>query len=228
MSAVGCPNGKRLFTYRGYIMRTNCGSWQCPYCRRKLAHYWAQNVYYGACLWRPNPLYFITLTMPGWMSDPMQGYKELPKCWDNFRSIATKQYSCWSYAAFAEEQTKTRGMVHLHVITTCNLPTRLNEMALHCGFGHQADNQLINGTGAAYYVTKYASKTLPHAPHGFRRVRISRIWPRLPDPVLPKDYIPERRQEGLNQYLLRVSGELSIPIGEIRDLYDNWASDIET
>ncbi len=227
MSAIGCAAGKRLFTLNGWIMRTYCGSWNCPTCRRRLAQYWARNVYYGACLWRPNPLYFLTFTMPGWMTDPAQGYRELPKCWNTFRQIGIRGYECFSYAAFAEEQDLNRGMVHLHVITTANLPTRLNEIALHCGFGPQANNQLMTGHGAAYYVTKYASKTLPHAPRNFRRVRISQVWPRLPEPVLPVDYIPQETHESLTAYMHRVSAWLSIDLQTIKDRFDNHALDLQ-
>jgi len=228
MTTVGCPNGKRLFTYQGYIMRTYCGSWHCPVCRRKLAHYWAQNVYYGACLWRPMPLYFLTFTMPGWFTSPAQGYKELPKCWDTFRKLAGRQYRWFTYAAFAEEQSKNRAMIHLHVITTCNLPTRLNEIALHCGFGFESKNEIITGIRAAFYVTKYASKSLPNAPTHFRRVRISQTWPRLPEPILPEDYIPQRQREPLKDYIMRCSAELGIATAELTELYDNLASDLES
>jgi hypothetical protein len=164
--------------------------------------------------------------MPGWMESPQQGYKELPKCWKNLQQTVTRSYGWFVYAAFVEEQAKNRDMPHLHVITLTNLPTRLNELALHCGFGHQAKNMLMTGLGAAYYVTKYASKSLSFAPRHFRRVRVSQSWPRLPEPDLPLDYIPLETHESLAAYMARVSAWLSIDLSVIRDRYDNHALDL--
>lgn len=225
---IGCAAGKRLFTYKGWVMRTYCNSWNCPTCRRRLAHKWAKNVYYGWCLWRPRPFYFLTFTMPGWMERPEQGYKELPKCWDNLRKYVSRQYHRFSYAAFCEEQPQKRDMVHLHVITRTDLPTRLNEIALHCGFGFQASNRLMTGIGASYYVAKYASKALTHAPSHFRRVRISQEWPRLPEPVLPEDYIPSWPRESMAGYLHRVSATIGVDLRTITERYDNHGLDIES
>jgi hypothetical protein len=226
MKVPGCPNGKRLVTYQGWVMRTYCASWNCPVCRKLLAHRWAQNVYYGWCLWRPRPFYFLTFTMPGWMVSPEQGYQELPACWDNLRREITKAYHWFVYAAFVEEQALNRDMPHLHVITLTNLPTRLNELALHCGFGHQAKNLLMTGKGAAYYVTKYASKQLLYAPRHFRRVRVSQVWPRLPDPILPGDYIPQGPGEKLKPYLQRCAAETGMMAGDLMDRWTNEALDI--
>lgn len=223
----GCPNGKRFVTYQGWVMRTYCGSWNCPICRKRLAHQWAQNVYYGWCLWRPRPFYFLTFTMPGWMTNPAQGYKELPICWDNLRKTIQRSYGWFVYAAFVEEQAKNRDMPHVHVITLTNLPTRMNELALHCGFGYQAKNLLMTGKGAAYYVTKYASKSLRYAPRTFRRVRVSQCWPRLPEPILPADYIPQEAGEKLKPYLQRCASYVGLSVVELEDRYTNLALDIE-
>jgi hypothetical protein len=164
--------------------------------------------------------------MPGWMEDPVQGYQELPKCWDNLRKLVTRQYRWFSYAAFCEEQPKKRHMVHLHVITRTNLPTRLNEIAVHCGFGFEASNSLMTGSGASYYVAKYASKSLQFAPHHFRRVRISQEWPRLPLPDLPLDYLPMERKESLQGYIARAAGTLGFDVQTLQGRYDNHAIDI--
>ncbi len=224
---IGCPSGQRLFDLDGFVMRTYCNSWACPTCRRRLAYQWARNIYYGACLMRPLPLYFVTLTMPGWMSNPAQGYKELPICFDKFRRLMQKSASYYAYAAFAEEQHVSRNMVHLHIITRSNMPSRLNDLAVHCGFGPQSRNIIISSVGASFYVSKYASKSLPHAPSGFRRVRISESWPRLPDPILPADYIPMEPRESLKAYIARCAAALGYQVADLAERYDNHAIDIE-
>ncbi len=224
---IGCVGGERLFTIDGFVMRAYCNQWACPVCRKRLAHHWALNILYGSLLMRPNPLYFITLTMPGWMSDPAIGYKELPKCWDNFRKTMQRSAYCYSYAAFAEEQHENRDMVHLHIITRANLPSRLNDLAVRCGFGPQARNLIVSGHGASYYVSKYATKNLPHAPHGFRRVRISQDWPRLPEPDLPQDYIPREPKESTKTYIARCAATLGYQVAELSDRWQNEAIDIQ-
>ncbi len=208
-------------------MRAYCNQWVCPTCRKRLAHRWALNVYYGSVLMRPNPLYFLTLTMPGWMTDPAQGYKELPKCWDNFRTVMRRSARCSSYAAFAEEQHENRAMVHLHIITRCNLPTRLNDLAVSSGFGPMSANRIVTGIGASYYVSKYATKNLPNAPHGFRRVRISQDWPRLPEPNLPYDYIPREPKESTKTYIARCAAALGYQVADLSERWQNEAIDIE-
>jgi len=227
MSAIGCVGGERLFNVDGFVMRAYCNQWACPVCRKRLAHRWALNIYYGSLLMRPNPLYFITLTMPGWMSDPAQGYQELPRCWKNFTYHMQKSAYSSAYAAFAEEQHVNRDMVHLHIITRANLPTRLNDLAVRCGFGPQSRNVIVSGPGAAFYVSKYASKNLPHAPSGFRRVRISRDWPRLPEPDLPYDYIPREPKESTRSYIARCAAALGYQVAELAERYENHAIDIQ-
>lgn len=222
----GCPNGTRLITVDGFVMRTNCDSWSCPICRKRLAMKWALDIRYAWALWKPRPFYFITLTMPGWMTDPAEGYKDLPRCWKNFSQQTIRQYGWFSYAAFAEEQKENRDMVHLHIITRTNLPSRLNEYALHAGFGFQARNLLASGMNCAYYVAKYASKSLPHAPRKFRRVRISRDWPRLPEPILPSDYIPMEPKESIRQYLHRCAEYFGFSPLEMLERWENEALDI--
>jgi len=164
--------------------------------------------------------------MPGWMRDPTQGYAELPKSWKNLQQIVNRKYGWFVYAAFVEEQHEQRDMPHLHIITLTSLPSRLNELALHCGFGYQARNLLMSGGAAAYYVAKYASKNLLYAPFKFRRVRISQIWPRLPDPILPADVLPMLKSETIRQYIFRIAGLLDYDVQTLDERWTNYALDI--
>jgi hypothetical protein len=166
--------------------------------------------------------------MPGWMSDPAQGYRELPKCWDNWRKQAQRKFGWYVYAAFAEEQSANRAMVHLHIITLTTMPTRLNDLAVNAGFGPQSKNELMTGINCAWYVTKYASKSLPHAPAHFRRVRVSSYWPRLPDPYLPQDYIPQGPRESTREYLHRCAQYFGFTPLQMLERWENEAIDIGT
>jgi len=171
-------------------------------------------------------MYFLTFTMPGWMKDAEQGYQELPKCWKNLQQTINRKFGYFVYAAFVEEQHENRDMPHLHIITLTSLPARLNEIALHCGFGFQAQNLLMSGNSASYYVAKYASKNLLYAPFKFRRVRISQVWPRLPDPELPADVLPMLKSETIKQYIFRIAALLDYDVQTLDERFTNYALDI--
>jgi len=86
------------------------------------------------------------------------------------------------------------------------------------GFGYQAKESKINGPKAASYCAKYASKISPNTPKGFRRVRASRDWAKLPD----VDYTPlmvKSRGETVMSFILRVSDNTGI---ESDILYERW------
>jgi len=94
---------------------------------------------------------------------------------------------------------------HFHVISLQKAPTRLKDMAVAAGFGFQAKEVAINGRMAASYVSKYTSKQGRQMPKGFRRVRISQAWPRLPEPLYPYRVFPMKPGETLTGYINRVS-----------------------
>ncbi len=64
---------------------------------------------------------------------------------------------------------------------------------------------------AAWYVAKYASKSDPSIPRGFRRCRASRDWAKLPEVKLAA-YLVKSRVETLAGYLIRVSDHTNVDI----------------
>lgn len=94
-------------------------------------------------------------------------------------------------------------MPHFHVISLSKAPYRIKDLAHDCGFGYQAAESIINGQKAANYCAKYASKTNPATPKGFRRVRASRDWAKLPD-YEGVHLLVKAGKELLSDYLLRV------------------------
>lgn len=82
------------------------------------------------------------------------------------------------------------------------------------GFGYQAEEKRINSAKAAAYVTKYASKQSPSAPKGFRRVRASQGWTKLPEKGQDA-LIVQAVGESLQNYLSRVADETDIPMDVI-------------
>jgi len=99
-------------------------------------------------------------------------------------------------------------------------------MAVHSGFGHQAWQIEITGSKAVSYVAKYASKQGASMPRNFRRVRISRAWPSLPEPLYEIPVYPIARGETLSEYLRRMSVTLGRTMDVLRDVYLDHSRDI--
>lgn len=90
---------------------------------------------------------------------------------------------------------------------------------MQAGFGYQATERKVNSGKAANYCAKYASKQSPKTPKGFRRVRASQDWSKLPegeyDPLLVKS-----RGEYLHDYFLRVAVATDTKLQVIVDRWD--------
>lgn len=201
------------FDNEGNLHAVQCGQWSCPTCAKHLARMWA---------WRcrlhvettGGEAYFWTLTLRGKYHTAASGYKALPTLWDNLRKRIQRSQKNWSYCAFVEGQPQRDYMPHFHVISMSKSPKRLKDLAMECGFGYQAKEKLITSGQAANYCAKYASKTNPATPKGFRRVRASRDWTKLPDfegePLLVK-----AKSELLSDYLLRVHWVSGVPMDDL-------------
>lgn len=109
-------------------------------------------------------------------------------------------------------------MPHFHVISMQKSPVRLKDLAMYSGFGYEAKEDKINGHKAASYCAKYASKQNPNTPKGFRRVRASRDWAKLP-PFSADPLIVKTREETTTDYLLRVHEKTG---RDLQSLVDAW------
>lgn len=221
-----CPNAKRAFNAEGEIVRLACDLWSCDYCRKILAWRWAQTVRYGIALWPSRAAFFWTLTLPAWVPTAEAGYKILPERWDNFRRNVQRAQSEFHYCAFVEAHPHRSFIPHFHIITLHEAPQRLKDLAVRSGFGYQAKEVKIDGKAAVSYVSKYASKGSASIPRNFRRVRLSRRWPRLPLPEYSVEVYPPGRGEALAEYLRRCSVALGCPVGILRDRYLDHTRDI--
>ncbi len=198
-----CPSGLRAFNTAGEIVVLPCNQWKCPYCQKILAWQWASRVRYGIALW-PLSAYHWTLTVPGEIFTPDYAFEVVTAAWDNLRKHCQRKMPYFHYAAFVELHPNRVGIAHLHIITLHWSIGRLKDMAHHAGFGYEADETTVSGSLAAYYVSKYTSKQGKDMPKGYRRVRLSQSWPKLPS--LPSDtpVLPIRTKESLPEYFLRV------------------------
>lgn len=199
-----CSHSYRAFNESGEVIRMACDSWNCEQCSRALAWRWAQRVRYGIALWPLRDAYFWTLTLPGWVEVPQTGFRILPDMWDRLRREVQRFVPVWQYAAFVECHPHRNLIPHFHIISLAPSPYRLNDLAVHCGFGYKTWERQITSQHAAAYVTKYSSKQGYVMPRGFRRIRLSHCWPRLPSPDYDQTVFPIKARESVKAYILRI------------------------
>lgn len=208
----------KAFNTKGKVVTVYCGLWSCPHCMRVLARQWA---------WRTRlhvdaagkPAYFWTLTLRPNIRTATAGFKVLPRLWDTFRKAVQRKVGKWEYIAFVEGHPKRGHIPHFHIISMSKAPRRIKDLAMYAGFGYEAKEKRVDGPGAASYVAKYASKQHEETPKGFRRVRASRTWHKLPEGEYD-GFIVKAYTETVSAYLLRVHEVTELPM---ETLLSRWA-----
>lgn len=217
------------FTPQGQAVLVPCGLWSCPRCSKLLARQWARRtrLHLEAHV---DEWWFITLTFGSSYKRPEQAFRVLTLLWDSLRKEMQRNYKGWQFMAFVEGQAKTRGgMPHFHIISNRHPPSAkgqqgqwtkrgLHDWAHRRGFGFEVTCDHVNGDGASAYVSKYASKGDPTMPKGFRRVRASQGWTKLPADSEKRLLVPAKG-ESLVSFLLRVQEHATVGID---DLYQRW------
>ena len=140
-------------------------------------------------------------------------YEDIPTMFDSLRKYLKRERGDWTYLAFVEGQPHRGGMPHFHIISMLKSPYRLKDLAYHYGFGYQAKEIKIESPQAAQYVAKYASKGDKSIPKGFRRVRASQDWEKLP-PCLRSPYIIAAKDEDIAHYLIRVTEQTHLSLDQ--------------
>lgn len=219
------------FDQTGKPVLVACGLWTCPTCSRRLARKWARRVRLHIESSEYAGWVFITLTFGSDYRTPTQAFKALPRLWNSLQKEMKRKYPGWEYMAFVEGQAKSRGgMPHFHIISNRYPPSELGKRGQHTkhglhnwavkrGFGHQATADPVEGSEAAAYVSKYASKGDPAMPKKFRRVRAARTWTKTERDPNRRLLVPAKG-ESLIDFLMRVNERSDVGLD---DLYRRWA-----
>jgi len=190
-----------------------------------LSYQWARRVRFGIALWSAEVRHW-TLTLPGAIRTPTQGFFVLKRGWENLRKSMQRSVGTWHYATFVELHPKRFGIAHCHIISLANAPYRLKDLAHHSGFGYQAKDDPVSGKEAAYYVTKYTSKQGSQMPKGFHRVRLSQRWPKFPEPEFDAELLPQHHKEPLFDYITRVASVVGLPVETCRTRWLDKSQDL--
>jgi hypothetical protein len=185
------------------LFQPRCKSWGCDYCAAVNMSFWAATAYHAMtsliddnnCQNQRNLMSFLTLTSHRKLG-PTASTGVFGHAWPMLSRRARRAASQGQYLLIPEQHQD--GRLHVHALETFALGRRWwKDNAAQVGLGYMADEkETYSPAGAADYVTKYLTKSLSATawPKGFRRVRTSQGWPRLPEPVEPEawyfEYIP--------------------------------------
>lgn len=168
-----------------YVYAAPCDLWNCPYCSRVKKAQWAKRIYFGVKFFDQYNWDFVTITSHRKLTDFESTLAVWPKAWEKLSNRLRHAYSP-EYALLPEHHKDGRLHAHLIIGNAYAHITKkwIKDKGAASGFGFMNDSQkLENAEKAAFYVTKYITKTLKSDawPVKFRRVRVSQGWPELPN-----------------------------------------------
>lgn len=227
--STDCPMAV-AFTTDGKPALLFCGKWDCQHCRPFNAGKWAQVGKFAVAYGQAGrlPVSFWTFTLGSKYKSTADGYKALPRLWDNLRKTLQRYYGKFDYMAVVEEQPKKRKMPHFHVLAFCAIPAGyskrrdpnkwIKDFGVKMGFGHQCEQKPVDDHLVVVYLVKYLSKDGQGMPANFRRMRLSHTFPRPPEQAR-QPYIVRSFGELIQDYLLRVADTTGRAID---DLYTDY------
>lgn len=178
--------GVNIETKRAVAFKPRCKLWTCPACAEINRRLWGARAYFGAEVFQEagDNVYFLTLTSHEGLS-PEGTIKVWPQAWKTLRQRAVRWNGGQVFDYLMVPEKHKNGRLHVHMVETLGAGDRWwKDNARQCGLGYMVSEQVCNtANGAAFYVTKYIGKSLGAEdwPANFRRVRLSRSWPPLPE-----------------------------------------------
>lgn len=174
--------GKNESAKRVILFVPTCKMWSCPACAQTNSRLWKARTFHAISTLVDDysKLYFLTLTSHESLTAE-QSLWVWPKAWKKLSMRARRAKPKGLYCMIPERHTD--GRLHTHSIDTFGLTTRWwKDNGRSCGLGYiDEEDEIKSAEGAAHYVGKYLVKQLlTDWPKGFRRVRTSRDWPKLP------------------------------------------------
>jgi len=176
--------GVNLQAQRAVAFQPRCKLWSCPACAEINRRLWATRTFHGAAALREKGahIYFLTITSHETLS-PAGTVRVFPDAWKKLRQRAYRMAGKYQYLMVPEKHQN--GRMHVHMVETAGLGTRWwKDNSRECGFGYMVEEEECSDGNAAFYVVKYLGKQMSDNipwPKRFRRVRVSREWPALPE-----------------------------------------------
>lgn len=174
---------------KGKLWRVNCSRWSCEFCAAENAKEWAFVAFYGASELTDEfgALAFITMTSHEKLSVPGT-LAVWPDAWKKLHSRLSYRHGKGEYFMVPERHKSMK--LHMHAICTWGVDEHwLKDNARACGLGYIAHVRPVDHPVAAMaYASKYLTKFGHAWPKGWRRVRLSRGWPKPTEPGQPEGW----------------------------------------
>lgn len=168
------------------FFRPRCKMWSCPYCAHINRQLWTARAYNAAMQFfeHAGNVNFVTLTSHEKLT-ARQSWYVFPKAWKKLHARAKRRDGKADYVMVPEQHED--GRIHVHMLTTwCLGQEWWKDNGRECGLGYMAEDEIARTpAGCALYISKYIGKQLGGIvwPKGFRRVRTSQDFPKLPRPA---------------------------------------------
>jgi len=171
-------------TLKAVLFQPRCKSWSCPVCADVNRRLWGVRAAHGFGILAEagNLNNFLTITSHEKLS-ASASLAAWPDAWKKLTMRARRAVPDYQYFMIPEQHKD--GRLHIHAIETANLGKRWwKDNARACGLGYMADESEVRSPAGSYtYAIKYLGKALEFTawPRGWRRVRTSQGWPKLPE-----------------------------------------------
>jgi len=160
-----------------------CKMWSCEDCAENNKKLWAKKVAWGISeYWRQSLIaQFMTITNHEYVRGELS-IKRWPDVWGKFSTRFRRAFDNPRYVQIPEKHKD--GTLHAHLVVATYYPISerwLKDNMRECGGGYMDTVVAIKSLNrAAYYVTKYLTKSLEEGEWVSRRIRTSQHWPTLP------------------------------------------------
>lgn len=194
--ARGCTSRSRAFVIvpsaKGDVVLVHalrCKQWKCRSCAELNKDRWMDRIerHVKATMEQGTVWFFVTVTSSAKARGFTKSIWVWRHAWPKLYARMKRKAGKFEYCLLPERHRD--GTLHVHMLTTADMKVRwYKDNAPSCGLGYQNDVTRVTTAGqAARYVTKYIGKTLHDAnwPSKFRRVRVSRGWPKRSGKGLP-------------------------------------------
>lgn len=177
-------------TKRGLITRADCDSWNCPECALRMKSRWSLRADMGVRLLLDAgaTVDFVTITSHEKLKDFAATERVWRSAWAKLYAALKRKNPDVQYMIIPERHKD--GRMHVHALWSAGVTQKwLKDNARKRGLGYQAKVvHIVEAQRAAAYVVKYIGKDLgENVPPHFRRVRVSRGWADIPEPVTALD-----------------------------------------
>ena len=168
------------------IFRPNCKKWSCEHCSAKRSGWLAILAAYGheQLAAGGKEMMFWTVTSHRNIRTLRKGIFVWRKAWPKLRKRIQRAAENVSYFYVPEQHAD--GSLHIHLLVSASVTERwCKDNAAQTGLGYIGEYDAVRSANkAAGYVSKYLTKDSHKLdwPKYFRRVNMSRNWPR-PTPI---------------------------------------------